>query len=289
MTTSHYETVATAFQVVDIADPLRTNVPPHYSIVDAFVAITEDQIDYPNNWFCLVREAERIHGYIPLDFVPGDEMEYDVSEEGSAGEHCTSITPDQVVAASMPLLDLIPLFRQHYFFFVLTKNDVTHVVSFSDLDRLPVRLCLFSLVMALESSMLDLFSAASTPLEEHLALLPAGRREKAQNLSRLKYKNRRPTSIDTLRSTTFIDKATIVERSPHLSGFLSFESKGKAHSFFTRVEEVRNQIAHSEPIIPRVLQNPEQFDTFVAEIRMTSELIHGATRRFELEQGDAKT
>ena len=78
------------------------------------------------------------------------------------------MTADQMVAASTSLLDLPALFLRTYFFFVLTGNEITHVVSFQDMDRLPMKLCLFSLVMELESKLLESLSMDSENLERYL-------------------------------------------------------------------------------------------------------------------------
>jgi len=270
---SHYETVATAFQVADIADPLHTSAPPDWTVEDVLTAILEGQIEEPANWFCLIRDDEKIYGYIALDFATEEDVEHrDEVAQAPAVDHCTLITPDQIVPGSMPLLDLIPLFQQHFFFFALTRNEVTHVVSFLDLDKLPVKLCLFSLVMALEAELINLFSSKLDAIENYLRLLPEGRFQKARDLGQTKYKNGRVTSEQILLCTTFIDKATILVRSPELVNALPFESKRHTEHFFNRAQDLRNQIAHSDSIL-KVLRTPEEFDGFVSELKKITEAI----------------
>ncbi len=270
---SHFETVATAFQVADIAQRLAV-VPPSYTVQDAFVAITETLAEFPdsNNFFCLVHDEGKTYGYIAAGFVFDEPDEkFDGPEDGPAGEYCTLISPDQIVSRSMPLLELIPLFIQSRFFFVLTRNEITHVVSFDDLDKLPIKLCLFSLIMALEAAMVDLFSGSYKGAETHLKLLPEARYYKALELCQQKYKDK-VTPEKIILCTTFVDKQTILLRSPHLFGVLPFESKSKAEHFFKQVENLRNQIAHSDSII-EVFKDPDELDDFVVQLRKVTEAI----------------
>ncbi|MBI3761579.1 MAG: hypothetical protein HY260_06920 [Chloroflexi bacterium] len=261
---SHYETVARAFQVLDIAAPLRAFQPPDAQLGEVWEELTaEDPVG-----FCLIRDSERIYGFFAFD----DDV-FLAPLEGIASDKLTQITPDQIVSGSMSLLDLISLFRRHYFFFVLTRNDLTHVVSFQDLDNLPVKLCLFSLLMALEAEIVDLL-AASGSIEQHLSLLPEGRLNKAKQLCGDKYGADRITADKILLCTTFIDKKTMLLRSPALSSRLPFQSKNAAERFFKRTESLRNQIAHSDSIFT-VLNSPDEFDGFVSELRQVSEALSG--------------
>jgi|GEM_PF-2887158 len=116
--TVHFETVAAAFSVADIAQPILTTVAPETTVEDAVIAIAEAAADWPD--IGLVRSDTRILGYLATDFVPDEPGEsYDGPAAGAAGEYCTPITPDQIVPETLELLDLIPLFQTHYVFFVL--------------------------------------------------------------------------------------------------------------------------------------------------------------------------
>jgi len=248
-----------------------------------------DYTDDPDDWFCLIRDDQKIYGYFARDFVFDTEDErFDGPAEGRAADYCTPITPDQIVSGSMPLLDLIHLFRQHYHFFVLIRNDITHVVSFYDLDKLPVKLGLFSLIMALESELIGIFTVSPKKTEDYLSLLSAERLQKARGLCRIKYGERKNgaeksdySAVQILMCTTFIDRTTMFLRS-HL---LPIESEGVIERFLNRTHDLRNRIAHSDSILG-ILQTPEEFDDFIIALKEFTEIIAGLHQNLTNTQGE---
>lgn len=155
------------------------------------------------------------------------------------------------------------MFEQSTFYFVLTKNNITHVVSFYDLDKLPVKLSLFSLLLELESKIIDLLSLDQTKIESFLNSLSASRLSKARNLCKLKYGEETPRNL--LLCTTFIDKKEMLLKSSNFKEKLPFESRKKLNSFFKKVEDVRNQIAHSDSII-EILPLPRKWNIFIQDL-----------------------
>ena len=134
-----------------------------------------------------------------------------------------------------------------------------------------ISLCLFSLVMALEAEMITLLSADHP--ETYLNLLPEGRLQKARDLYHQKHKEKeRVDPVGLLLCTNFVDKATMLIRSPQLFSALPFSSKRQAEQFLNRAQELRNQIAHSDSVLT-VLHNPEEFDSFVGDLRKYTEAI----------------
>lgn len=258
---THYELVASAFSVIEIAQPITTSVLPDLPLQEVFEHIMEIPL-LDEEWFYLVRDDHHIYGYFTFD----DEAFYDPPLVGTAKEKASPITPDMIVPASLPLIEMIPLFEQYYYYFVLTRNDITHVVSFQDIDKLPTKLCLFSLFMELESQIIDLLHSDLDSIDKFLNRLPEERLKKARDLCQMKYKNRELTSDMVLLCTTFIDKKEILQRSPEFHSKLPFQSKQQSSSFFKRVEIVRNQIAHSDSILS-ILKTPKEMNYFITDLR----------------------
>lgn len=251
-----YLLVAGSISVVEIATPLTIRVSPRTNLA----AVLEELTMSPqNDWFCLVRDELRLYGYLAMD-----DDAFQAPLEGTAGERATPITADLMVAASTSLLDLPALFLKNYFFFILTGNEITHVVSFQDMDRLPMKLCLFSLVMELESKLLELLSTDRASLERYLSCLSSDRLKKAQDLCKMKYKDGTPERL--LLCTTFIDKKQILRQVPELASRLPFRSNNEIDRVFKRIENVRNQIAHGDSVIA-VLSTPEEFNDYVNELQ----------------------
>jgi hypothetical protein len=255
---SHYEVIANSFSVVEISDPIKAIVYPNESLETVWEYVMEGEIQNPaENPIILVRDENRIYGYLDFfdDFVsPNEKM--------LAGEKANPIDPDQLVPSSMPLLDLPSLFQEHYFSLVLTQNNISHFVSFQYLDKLPMKLCLFSLLMELEAKMLDLFMLKPEYIETLLHFLSNSRLQKAKALCKRKYKKESPERL--LHCTTFTDKKRMLIQSCEISK-LPFE-KHETDNLFERIEEVRNRIAHSDSII-EFLKTPEVFNKFLSDLR----------------------
>jgi len=227
----------------------------------------EDSIEHPGNFFCLVRNETQILGYVPSDFIwdePGHK--HDGPLGGLVGQHCIKISPDQIVAGELPLIDLLPLFTQHFFFFVLNSNDLSHTVSFIDLDVLPVKLCLFTLIIGLEAELLRILARHPYRIESYLDLLPTERRTKAEGVAERKLRRVETGAYQVLIATTFIDKITMLMRSPELASQLPFPSTDKAEQYFNRLRDLRNQIAHSDSVLA-ILPTPEDFAAFLTQLR----------------------
>jgi len=253
-----YLLVAGSISVVEIATPLTTRVLPTMKLDGILEELMTKPVD---DWFCLVCDEQRVYGYLTLD-----DNAFTSPIEGwrTAGESATPITADIMVAASTSLLDFPALFLKNYFFFILTGNEITHVVSFQDMDKLPMKLCLFSLVMELESKLLELLSIDSASLERYLGYLSPDRLRKAQDLCKMKYKGE--TLERLLLCTTFIDKKQILRQVPEFAGKLPFRSNNEIDRAFKRIENVRNQIAHGDSVIT-VLSTPEEFSEYVNELK----------------------
>ncbi|HET6456931.1 MAG TPA: hypothetical protein VFI02_21235, partial [Armatimonadota bacterium] len=193
-------------------------------------------------------------------------------EGETAADEVIPITPDMMVPASLSLLDLVNLFPSNRrFFFVLTGNDVTHTVWYRDLDALPMKLSLFALFMELESVMIRLISTDQATLHGCLSCLSEQRLTKARGLCGMKYKNE--TDHGLLLCTTFIDKKEMIWGHPALRQRLSFSSTREGDRFFVLVENVRNQIAHSDSIFD-LLTRSADLRSFIGSLRkVTSQLM----------------
>jgi len=238
---SNFEVIASAFTACSIARPIKMSFPPDSPLI----LIWEEFMEYDpmEDWCCLIRDNHHIYGYLTFE----DPLWEQQPLEGIARENVLPIKPEIIVPASLPLLELVPLFEKSTFFFILTRNDITHVVSFYDLDKLPFKFSLFSLFMELESQLIELLTIDNYRIEKYLNLLSDQRLSKAKNLCITKYEKETPFKL--LLCTTFIDKKEMLIKSPDFKDKLPFESKHKINKFFKKIEFVRNQIAHSDSIL----------------------------------------
>jgi len=267
---SHYELVANTFSVIEVAQPIKLVVCPDAPLLSVWEGSME--LDPKEDWCCLVRDHKHIHGYLDFETPLWDHL--DEHEGETAGDEAIPIKPEMMVPASLPLLDLVDLFRHHQlFFFVLTANDITHVVSFYDLDKLPMKLSLFALFMELESEIIELIFSDRSKIESCLRCLTEQRLTKARNLCSIKYKRETPENL--LLCTTFIDKKEILCKTPEYSGKLPLGGRRERDKFFGLVETVRNQIAHSDSMLG-ALSTPANLSAFISDLKRTIAGVSGS-------------
>jgi hypothetical protein len=247
-----YATIANAFTATDIAEPVL-KVQAKESGLEVCGKFSE--LVPHNIWFCIVYQGKWTMGYLCAD----DHIDYGKP----VGKQITPFSPDQFIPASIPIVQLLPLFRKHFFLFVLDKNQINHAVSFNDIDKLPVKMCIFSLFMELESQMLRTMNEEVSRPQRLLEHLTISRLRKAQDLCRLKYGEETANGI--LLCTTFIDKVKMFQSDSSLSNLLPFKNKREGNRFFSLVERMRNQIAHSDSLLT-VISDPVSLNDFISSL-----------------------
>jgi hypothetical protein len=296
---SCYQIIANSLSVMEIAEPITESTHPECTIED-YGDIRTDPFDDP---FVLIRDENHIYGYLTtaeeLQFVYKDPSLRKITKVGKG----IPITPECIVPESMPLIELPGLFEKKSFYFVLNNNNITHYVSFSHIDALPMKLCIFSLIIELEANILEVFhNSELTP--KVLEKLPKGRLEKAyllakernrveaeknwesykkiyceldgEEISKKEIINRLtknpPEDLLVLQATNLIDKKTMLMKTSELFKMLPFESKKEFVKFFSLLETIRNRIAHSDSIVSIV--NRAQFNNFMGNLQKTIRVIN---------------
>jgi hypothetical protein len=218
-----------------------------------------NEMDKNQDRCCLVKDKDKTYGYI--------EMSTGCDIDKSALDAAETIYPESIISAKMSILDLIPLFQNKYFFFVLVGNEIEYYVSFLDMDKIPVKLSLFCLLMQLESELLKLLSDDTTKLKKRMQRFKKEKQKRYDKAVELCTKKYGPkfTTKNILYCTTFVDKKMILFQNSQLVKKF-FKDIDDADHFFNISEKVRNQIAHSESILT-VFKNPKEFIDFIKILR----------------------
>ncbi len=237
-----YDQVAAALTVRDIACTLP-RIEARLAVAEAASEVTLLGTDIIG---IVVEDACEI-GYVDLS------VEWE-SPDANVRSWMQPIPPNQIVSESLPIADLVPLFGECFFYFVLRRNRVTGLVSYLDLDKLPFRLALFSILMGLESEMVAGIRDAERGVEHYLSLLSPARLEKAHELLKLRHEfgerdDRRRQTEQLLKCTSFADRAAIWLKDQALASRLGFATKRDGRRFMKLAESVRNQVAHGNSIV----------------------------------------
>ena len=181
-----------------------------------------------------VENGEKIIGFVKRE---------DITKEGSIKEFAKNFRYDELISDSTSLTELLDIFQEREFIFILERNKVTRIVTVADLQKQPIRMLAFSLISLLEMYLTSVINEFY-PDDRWTDKISELRLTKAKELldERLE-KNVALTLLDNLQLS---DKGTIVRKTPKLVEKFGFESNNQCKEFFKKMEELRNNIAHSQ-------------------------------------------
>jgi hypothetical protein len=172
---------------------------------------------------------------------------------------------EDLVSESTSLIDLLQILKAKHPVFILEKNQVRKLITVADLQKQPIRMLVFGLISLLEMELVQLIKN-SNPDEEWKSCLSEGRMAKVyQVYETRKEKNEGLGLIECLQLS---DKGTIIKKTPHLLKQLGFVSKSDADRFFSSIEELRNNTAHSQEYVY------EDFNEFLENIYRVEKILN---------------
>jgi hypothetical protein len=155
-----------------------------------------------------------------------------------------AIMVDDLIAGSTPISEVIGLLSNRPFYFVLHTCLITKIVTTADLNRLPVRTYLHTVLDHVEWLLAE-WIQSTFPNSEWMTLLS----ESAQLKIRQLHETKRSEDFDTrlIDCTTLTQKAVVVEKSDELVRRLSRGGEPSFRKAFQRVKRLRNRLGHGLP------------------------------------------
>lgn len=182
----------------------------------------------------VIDDKERIVGVIelaPYFREPGPQI--------SVSTVIKPLNEEFLIGADSSIYDFLLDADTRRFRFVISQSGVVGLVSLSDMQKLPVRATLFSLVTALEIQMLEVIGSRLPQSDDWLQLISQERRKNVNDMiSRAKLSD---GIVNELLFTQFCDKRVIIQKSllaQHPQRKI-FERKMK------KIEILRNALAHA--------------------------------------------
>ncbi len=187
----------------------------------------------PMDQIALVLKDGKTEGWCSLDLIEPSKTLFECREP---------IMPDQIISSEMPIIDTLRMWSPDapWFYFVIRGHQISGVLTYQDLYKLPVRLCLFSLLLNLESVALQVTQLSP---QHSFSLLPPGRIENARKVYALRGYRRETENenfLKLLECTTFIDKVTMLRRNKAFIDAVPSLATGFPRS----AERLRNSLAH---------------------------------------------
>jgi len=153
-------------------------------------------------------------------------------------DNMDNLSEANLIGADASILDFLSERSSRPFRLLVSGKRIDGLVSWSDLQKLPVRASLFGLITGLEIVMSAAIRSRYPTDDDWLDRLSDGRREKVRE--RIESSRENDSEVDALVFTQISDKATIVRKSWDLG-----ESQKQLKEHFKRIRKLRDKLAHA--------------------------------------------
>jgi hypothetical protein len=165
--------------------------------------------------------------------------------EGSCKEYFRSFSPSDLVSDSTPLLQTLFIFKNTERLFVIEGNRITKVVTLADLQKPPIRMLLFGVISLVE---MHLYQIIRDYFKEDSWKMHLSEKRIQQSEELFLQRKARNEGIELSDCLQLCDKRDIVLNEQPLRKHLGIESKSKGKDFFKKLENLRNNLAHSQDL-----------------------------------------
>lgn len=156
----------------------------------------------------------------------------------AVGNVMSPLTEENLIGADAGLLAFVRDADRHECRLVVSGGSIAGLVTLSDLQQLPVRAALFTMVTLLEITMAEAIRAEAGVAGTWTDRLSPERRRAVQQS--VETARRGSHDIEPLAFTQFADKVTILRKSPQFSW-----SKTQFKTELSAIEKLRNNLAHA--------------------------------------------
>lgn len=178
------------------------------------------------------------------------------------GDPCpTLITNDDLLSADTPLMQAFEALLLKRRFFIQNGKDVDHIVTRSDLDKIPMKLALFGLVSVLETKFRELVKKEVPDWEHNLS---KERLSAARELFQLK--TARNEEIDLLQCLQLADLGSIFSKKQRFKKFDPNLSRDQFDDMLRKLGKLRDALAHSQQILPFPWPEIQEIILFIRKV-----------------------
>jgi hypothetical protein len=160
------------------------------------------------------------------------------SSSRRVSESMTRLTERNLIGADASIFSFLESADDRPCRLVVSGSVIEGLVTLSDLQKLPVRAALFSLITHLEMTMAAAIRRDCSEIEEWRARLSPGRREKIEGKQQAAKSD--DSWVDDLLFTEFCDKVTIIKASGRFG-----RSKRSFEDEMSRIRDLRDSLAHA--------------------------------------------
>lgn len=179
-------------------------------------------------------------GRAPVGFVRREKL-----NSGRCGDHLERFVSRNLIADSTPLVNVLSTLKDRSYVFVLSREEVSGIVTRADLQKPPVRMYLFGLVTLLEMHMGALirrFYQGETWMSE----LGESRVEYAREFQEKRRKRNEELSL--LDCLQFCDKRDLIIEHERTREVLGISSKTQGQKLLRSAEKLRDNLSHAQKL-----------------------------------------
>jgi hypothetical protein len=188
-----------------------------------------------------VREHGLVAGYANAEDLEGARV---------CGDAVRGFEDDEVVAGGTPLDEGLRRLAGKDRVFVTAFGQVAGIVTWTDVQKPPVRMWLFGLVTLLEDTFTGLIEVWH-PDDSWTELISAGRLRKARELLRERRRHGADVDLRLIDCLQLPDKGLILLRREETRRLLDLPSKESGERALKKLAQLRNGLAHSQDIVTR--------------------------------------
>lgn len=195
------------------------------------------------------RNLEHNYSFFPVEDDNGERILglYDAQRwfdseapENLIGDDFKKFSEDLVIGADASIIDFVKEADEHPTRLVVSRNGVAGLVSLSDMQLLPVRAALFTLITRLEMTMARRIKERFSDPKEWLVKLSEDRRARIEEqISKAKKVDQ---FVNEVEFSQLKDKSRIIVNERLIYGE---ESKKNLNKKFEKIRELRDDIAHA--------------------------------------------
>jgi hypothetical protein len=174
----------------------------------------------------------------------------DLGEARVCGDAIRTFAADEVVDGGTPLDEGLGRLAGKDRIFVTAFGQVAGIVTWTDVQKPPVRMWLFGLVTLLEDTFTGLIDVWH-PNDSWKDLVSAGRRRKAEELLRDRRRMGADVDLRLVDCLQLPDKGLILLRREETRRLLDVPSKEAGERTLKKLAQLRNGLAHSQDIVTK--------------------------------------
>lgn len=171
-------------------------------------------------------------------------LERKTLKKGKCEKYLQYFSSSNLVSESTSIKNLLPIFNNKLWVFVLEENKVNKIVTRADLQKTPVRLLLFGMFSLLEMNLLRIIEEFyKNSWQEYLN---DNRLNKAKEL--LHNRKKRNEELELIDCLQLSDKKELIVKNNKILNLFGF-SKTKTRKVMKRIQNLRDKLAHSQDLV----------------------------------------